>query len=218
MIGELLLYIMTTELRELSDEELCDVLELLVGCPQESQGELEELQSRALDLLEAGVPDRDQMKLLADDFCELLPPGVSGFVEEMERFDELLAEVLEDEQMEDAEPLGRLHHCLELLSDDSDWQARSEAARGLGTLEEEMFQAEEGYRLLPFTLDQCAAHSLVAHRNLLEGFETWREAFRFAHQGELEEALDSAYDGTCLLRAVELWSEAHSATEVVAAP
>lgn len=209
MIGELLLYLMVTDLRELGDEDLRDFLELVVGYPPAP--ELEELQERALDQLEADVPARDELAAWPDEYPELLPPAMSGYPEAVEQFDAVLESVYEEEDVEDCERVVRFRTCLELLLDDSAWQQRAEAARGLGTLEEEMFQFRNGYAGRPMTLEECTPASVVAHRSLLEGFEVWQEAFRLAHRDDLEEALQVAVEGTCILRAVERWSPAQSA-------
>lgn len=205
MIGELLLYLMVTDLREVGDEELRDYLEVMLGLLAETD-DSPELRERTLDQLEAGAPDREAIAAWPDEYLELLPTTMAGYDEALERFDQLLEEVFEGEQ-EATDRLARFRHCLELLQGTDEWQPRAEAARGIGALEEELFQCRDDYVAIPISLDQCSPASVVAHRYLLEGFETWQDAFRLAHSGELDEALDTAIEGTCVFRAVEQWSQ-----------
>ena len=204
MIGELLLYLLVTDLRELGDEDIRDVLELLVGVPNEP---LLEIQERALDQLQADVLDRDEIEAYPEGYSQLLPASMAGFAEAQDRFDEVLEELFEDESIEENQRVERFRHCLELMMETGDWKARSEAARGIGALEEELFQLRHSYLATPLRIDQCSVSSVVAHLALLEAFEAWTDAFREAHSGELEEALETAVEGTCVFHAVEQWAD-----------
>lgn len=204
MIGELLCYLLVTDLRELTDEDIREVLELLVGIPKEP---LLEVQERALDQLLADVLDRDEIEGYPEDYSQLLPETMSGYAEAQEQFDEILEELFEDESVEDNPRIERFRCCLELMMDTGDWKARSEAARGIGALEEELFQLRHHYLGTPLRIDQLSASSVVGHLALLEAFETWTDAFREAHHGELDAALETAVEGTCVFHAVEQWAE-----------
>lgn len=126
----------------------------------------------------------------------------------LERFDELVNESLEklDSEEEEVARLLRFHSCLELLHGSTAWQDRSEAARGLATLEEEVLSLRDAYLQAQMKIEECSPASVVAHRQLLEAFEVWQEAFRLVHQGELEEALDAAGEATGIFLAVESWA------------
>lgn len=207
MIGDLLLYLLVTDLRELSDEDLRDYLELLVGCPHEP---LLDVQEAALEHLQSEAMDRDEIEGLAEDYSEHLPSSFADYHKTQEEFDEILEEFYENEEIEESDKVERFRLCLELLDESTDWQERSRAARGMGVLEEELFQSRNQYRAQPFHSSQCSPVSVVAHRNLLDGFEIWLDAFRLAHKGELDEALETAVEGTCVLYAVERWAQLHT--------
>ena len=207
MIGELLLYLLVTDLRGLSDDDIREFLYLLVGC---TKAPLHELQEEAVLQLQADTVDRDRIAEFPYEHPDLLPESMDGFEEALERFESLLEEALADDEVEDNGRVERFRVCLEMLADDSDWQQRSEAARGVGTLEEELFCYRDGYLAEPLRVEECSARSVVAHNNLLEAFDAWQDAFRRAHRGELDEALESAVEATGLFVAVERWA----ATEV----
>lgn len=195
MTGEMLLYLMVADLREFTDEEPVQALH--------------ELRERILDQLEVEVPDREAVADWPEEFAEeLLPPTMQGYPLALERFDELVDESLEklDSEEEEVARLLRFHSCLELLHGSTAWQDRSEAARGLATLEEEVLALRDTYLQIPMKIEECSPASVVAHRQLLEAFEVWQEAFRLVHQGELEEALDAAGEATGIFLAVESWA------------
>lgn len=211
MVGEVLLYLMVTDLRELGDDDIREVLELLVGCTDE----LLPVQEEALEQLQAEALDRDLIQELPDEYAESLPERMEGYEEALQEFDEVLEEALEDESLEDNDRVERFRACLELLDEESDWQQRSEAARGVGTLEEELFLLRSDYLSQPLRLEDCCPDSVIAHRMLLEGFECWQEAIRLMHQGELEEALETAVEACGLFLAVERWAQVEETGEVV---
>lgn len=207
MIGELLLHLMVRDLREFSDQEIRDYLELVAGLPpDEERPRQSELQEQALDQLEANVPDRETVATWPETFEELLPPAMQGYGSAVDEFEQLLERLFDEEDLEETERVERFRACLELLDEPGDWQERSEAARGMGTLEEELFQARDDYLKRPVALNECSPASVVAHQQLLDGFEIWQGAFRQAHGNELDEALESAVEGTYIFRAVECWS------------
>lgn len=191
---------MVTDLRELADDDIRDYLELMAGQPIEP---LLDVQEQALEHLRGDTIDRKRVAALVEEYIDLLPSQMNDYQDWLDRSDELLEEVFEDDAIEDNERVVRFRNCLEMLGEESDWQERSEAARGLATLEEELFAFRDDYQQRPLVLDECNARSVVVHQLLLEGFETWQEAFRQAHRGELEEALETAVEATCLFEVVE---------------
>lgn len=204
MSATLLLYILVRDLREFGDDDLREILTFIVGDPEAQDSEL---QTAAEALLESDTLDRDAIQELPIEFLEWLPKTMEDYEEALTSFDGILEAALEEEGIEDNDRVERFRYCLELLIEDDDWQSHSEAARGIGTLEEELYLHRDEYEAQPMTLEECSAQAVVGHLNLREGFETWREAFRLAHEGELEDALETAVEATCLFVAVERWSE-----------
>ena len=211
MTSEMLLYLMVTDLREFTDDELRDYLELLLGQPDTEPAEaLHELRELILDQLEADTLDREKIADWPEEFAEqLLPESMQGYPLAVDRFEELVEGALErlDGEEEEVARLLRFHSCLELLHASTAWRDRSEAARGLATLEEEVLAFRDAYLTAPVKMEECSPASVVAHRQLLEAFEVWQEAFRLVHQGKLEDALDAAGEATGLFIAVESWAQ-----------
>lgn len=203
MIGTLLLYTLVSDLRELGDEDLRELLEVILGEP-EIQGT--ELEQAVGTLLEEEDLDREAVKELPLEFAEFLPQSMEAYEDALDAFDRILEQMLENEELEENHRVELFRYCLELLHDDEGWESSSEAARGIGTLEEELYSHRDAYEEQPLQLEECSSHSVVGHLHLREGFETWREAFRLAHSGELEEALEAAVEATCLFAAVEEWA------------
>lgn len=203
MIGETLLYLLATDLRELADEELRACLELIAGSGSDP---VQEVQEKALDLLQHDQLDRTEIESLPEDYPDLLPSQMSGYEESLDQFDALLEQLFEDDSLENNGKVERFRACLEILHDEGGWEDRSEAARGLATLEEELFRARDAYQANPMTIEQCNPRSVVSHQSLLDAFDIWQKAFRLAHQGELAEALEVAVEGTYLFAAVKQWA------------
>lgn len=206
-MGELLLYLALVDLCEFSDDELRDYLELMLGSlmARERTAATEALQEELFCQLEASAPDRKTISVWYQEYPDLLPDSVADLPDRLEEFDTFLEALFEDERLEEDPRLDRFRDCLELLADDAGWQQRSQAARGLAGLEEELGVHRRAYLAVPKTMQGCTTAALIAHMNLMEGFEMWQTAFRKVHKGKLEEALDSAFEGTCLFHATELW-------------
>ncbi|HIB64584.1 MAG TPA: hypothetical protein EYO33_05615 [Phycisphaerales bacterium] len=204
MIGTLLLYILVRDTRELGDEELRELLEIMLGVAGAQCGELKQTLEA---LLEAEELDREAIKELPLEFVELLPEQMKDYDQALYSFHLILEEMLEKEELEENHRVERFRYCLELLHDDEGWESSSEAARGIGTLEEELYSHRDAYEEKPLKLEECNSYSVIGHLNLQEGFETWREAFRLAHGGELEDALEAAVEATGLFAAVEEWAQ-----------
>lgn len=202
MIGHLLLYLLVNDLRDFSDSDLYDVLEVLLGLP----GDCEDLREAVLDQLEEGVLDRQVIAAWPEEFCHLLPAQMAGYTEALESFRQLLEATPDPGDGEEGHRLARFRLCLDMLDEDSDWKQRSLAARGLGVLEEELFALRDDYVRQPVVLQECSAASVVAHQQLLQGFEIWQQAIRLTHEAQLDEAYDRALDACRLFRAVEVWS------------
>ncbi len=213
--SDLLLLLAVTDLHESGDDEVGEYLEHLLGAIEDdledglvSDGKRElclALKERVLDQMEIMAPDRDQMTEWLLDCSELLPPAMDGFSEELDRFDELLEIVFDDEEVEELERVRRFLYCVDLLEQD-EWMQRSEGAKGLGTLEEEMFVLRDDYLSVPVELEECDAQSVVTRMHTLDAFESWQKAFRYVHTKEFDEAVDSALEGACLFTAVERWT------------
>ena len=204
MIGTLLLYILVRDLRELGDEDLRELLEVMLGEPEIQGSELEQTLG---SLLEQEELDREAVKELPLEFTDFLPESMENYEEALDSFDQIFEQMLEKEELEENHRVERFRYCLDLLQDDEGWESSSEAARGIGTLEEELYSHRDAYEEQPLKMEECSSHSVVGHLNLQEGFETWREAFRLAHGGELDEALEAAVEATCLFAAVEEWAQ-----------
>ena len=111
-MSEILLYLALVDLREYSDGELRDYLELLLGSLMASCGELESVQrplltgqarDSALQLreqiclqLEAEAPDRGELSAWVEDYPELLPEAVSDLTDRLEEFDAFLQVLFDD--------------------------------------------------------------------------------------------------------------------------
>lgn len=212
---ELLLLLAVTDLHESGDDEVGEYLEHLLGALEDDledgamSDELRpsclELRESILDQMEKDAPEREEVAQWLFDYAEVLPEDMTGFSDEVERFDRLLEALFEEDEIEEVERVRRFLQCIELLEED-EWKQRSEAARGLGTLEEEMFTLRDDYLTVPMELKDCDAHSVVTRVHMLEAFATWQKAFRNAHQGQLDEAADNALEGACLFTAVERWA------------
>ncbi len=202
MLGELLLYLMVFDVEEFADNDLREFLEALLQQPFEGGAALE-LREEIVAQLEDEVLDRELIAGWPEEYLELLPEMMVDYPRALEQFDEILEEVTEEEA--ESARLIRFRKCLSLLSPSSGWEERAEAARGLGSLEDEMYVFRDDYVAKPLTLAEISLSSLIAHRNLFEAVEEWREAFRLTHQGKLEEAMETALEGSRLMRAIEQW-------------
>ncbi len=207
MLGQLLLYLMVTDLREASDDDLRTFLEVLLrSCSQQTSVGGQELQEEVLDQLAIDSPDRDAIAGWPDDFAELLPPAMGRYPEALDLFEGLLEE-LPEAGTGDTDRLARFRSCLDLVALSQGWEERSEAARGLATLEEELFALRDQYVVRPMTMRECSPASVVGHRYLLEALDTWQEAFRLTHRGKLEEAWSCAGEADHILRGLVTWAE-----------
>ena len=206
-MSELLLFMLIADLRDYSDNDLHEVLELLLGFPlPEPDARVDELREAILDQLQAGQLDRDVIATWPEEFEDLLPAQMSGYLESKEDFWQLWEETPEDAEDQENDRLAALRFCLDLLDEGSDWKHRAQAARRLGALEEELFVLRDAYTSRPISLEECSPASVVAHRQLLEGFEIWQRALRSTHSGQLDEAFDHGLQASRLLRAVASWS------------
>ena len=208
MISQLLLYLLISDLRDFSDNDLHEALELLLGCPVESLSPaLEELREAILDQLRGDHLDRAVIASWPEDYCELLPEQMMGYLETKDDFCQLFEETPAEAEEEENDRMSRFRLCLDLLDEGSDWKQRSLAARTLGALEEELFQLRDGAVSPALTMAECTPTSVVSHRHLLEGFEMWQQAFRLTHSGQLDEASEEASEACRLFRAVQIWTQ-----------
>ncbi len=206
-MSELLLFLLVSDLRDYSDNDLYELLEILLGFPlPEPDALVEELREAVLDQLEADALDRETMAAWPEEFEQLLPPPMSGYAESKQSFEQLLEETPEDGEDEENDRLAALRLCLDLLDEGSDWKQRAQAARRLGALEEQLCGLRDDYMSRPVILEECSPASVVAHRQLLEGFETWQRAFRSTHEGQLDAAFDHGLQASRRMRAVSDWS------------
>ena len=225
--SDLLLLVAVTDLHESGDDEVGEYLEHLLGALEDDLEdglfEGDELQDcrdfreSLLDQMEQESPDRDTILEWMFEFETLLPESMIGLSDRLDTFDQLLEQVFEEDQVEEVDRLGRFFHCLDLL-ESQEWKDRSEAARGLATLEEEIFVLRDDYQAVPLELPECDSHSVITHIHLLEAFEAWQKAFRSAHQGDFDEAADHAQEGTGLFTAIERWTESEKAASAPTGP
>lgn len=204
---ELLLFLLVSDLRDYSDNDLYELLEILLGFPLlEPDEAVEELREAVLDQLEAEALDREVIAAWPEEFAELLPEQMSGYADSKQSFEQLLEETPDEGEDEENDRLAALRLCLDLLEEGSDWKQRSQAARRLGALEEELCGLRDAYLSRPVVLEECSPASVVAHRQLLEGFESWQRAFRSTHEGQLDQAFDYGLEASRRMRAVVEWS------------
>lgn len=207
MIGTLLLYLLVSDVRDYSDNELYELLELMLSLPENpDSADLAELKEDILDQLEEGQLDRPYIATWPEAYWQLLPESMHDYPKAAQQFSELLKATPEETEENESDRLARFQTCLDMLDEGSDWKARSSAARGLGLLEEELFELRDQYMSQPFQIEQCSPTSVVAHRQLLEGFESWQRAFGLTHQGDLDGAFAQALFACKIFRAVESWS------------
>jgi hypothetical protein len=222
--SDLLLLLAVVDLKESGDHEVGEYLEHLLGAIEDDledidfgadeRDSLRELREVVIDQMVKEAPDRDEMGEWLFEYEPLLPPSMDGLADELDRFDTLLESVFEEDETEELDRVKRFVHCVDLLEGE-DWMGRSKAARGLGTLEEELFTLRDDYTSIPFEMEECDAHSVVARIHLLDAFETWQKAFRQAHEGQLDEAVDSALEGASLFVAVERWTQERTHLEAM---
>jgi hypothetical protein len=201
-IGDSLLFIMVSDLQGVSDRELRELLKVLARSPSGSG-----LQGRASEQLRTTVLDREEIEAFPDDYPELLPKSMAGYQAARNRFEGLLESLFRDDSVQENQKFDRFRTCLERLMSSSEPGEQAEASLGVTTLQKELFSARDQYTAKPLRLEDCTPASVVAHRNLLEGFDIWLAAFELAHRNEYEEALETALEGACIFFAVDRWAE-----------
>lgn len=203
MIGELLLEIMISDLREMSEEELRAKLKRLAGGLSGAAPALERRISRQL---KSTVLDLEEIETFPDDYPELLPESMQGYKTARDRFEALVEDFFTDDAVHDNEKFERFRSCIERLTETTEPADLAEASLGIELLKKELVLAREQYVARPLDPADCTPSSVLAHRNLLEGFDIWLNAFEMAHRNEYHEALETALEGACIFFAVDRWA------------
>lgn len=203
-MGDLLLYLLLCDLREQNDGELLEYLEAMLAAPNPGSEEAFELLDEVEVMLRNG-PDRESIARWPLKYPELLPPSMAEFPEAVEFFEDILKRVPE-EKVENPR-LSRFERCLALLEAAQGWEARSEAARTLGSLEEELEQYKTQHAgQIPRGVE-VSPLSVQAYRAAARSIDLWQEAFLATHLGEFDRAFDKALEASRVIRALQRWNE-----------